>query len=168
MLDWSQFPPTIGQWPEAPLQTMQDLFREEAVSWYSVCNGVSASYSFCISPVAVFHSLLRPSSTMHSLPVTFRPYVFNVFRYLYFLVIVSVLFQFDQLFGHSPSFTSHLFPIISPNSLEYFSCSFACVLGKKHIFLSRVLAFCRFVFLLSCFSCVRLALLFLSSSEFSE
>ena len=47
-LDWSQFPPTTGQWPKAHLQTMQYLFREEAVSWYSVCNWV-AQYSHQIS-----------------------------------------------------------------------------------------------------------------------
>ena len=42
-LDWSQFPPTTGQWPKAHLQTMQELFREEAVSWYSVCNRVASA-----------------------------------------------------------------------------------------------------------------------------
>ena len=47
-LDWSQFPPTTGQWPKAYLQTMQELFWEEAVSWYSVCNGV-AKHSHQIS-----------------------------------------------------------------------------------------------------------------------
>ena len=42
-LDWSRFPPTTGQWPKAHLQTIQELFREEAVSWYSVCNGVASA-----------------------------------------------------------------------------------------------------------------------------
>ena len=39
-LNWSKFPPTTGQWPKAQLQTMQVLFREEAVCWYSVYNGM--------------------------------------------------------------------------------------------------------------------------------
>ena len=38
-----EFPPTTGQWPKALLHTMQELFREEAVSWYSVCNGVASA-----------------------------------------------------------------------------------------------------------------------------
>ena len=42
-LVWCQFPPTTGQWPKAHLQTMQELFKEEAVSWYSVCNGVASA-----------------------------------------------------------------------------------------------------------------------------
>ena len=35
------FHPTTGQWPKAHLQVVQELFREEAGSWYSICNGVA-------------------------------------------------------------------------------------------------------------------------------
>ena len=41
-LNWSQFPPTTGQWPKVQLQTMQQIFREEAFSWCSVYNGVAS------------------------------------------------------------------------------------------------------------------------------
>ena len=37
------WPLLVGQWPKAHLQIMQELFREEAGSWYAVCNGVASA-----------------------------------------------------------------------------------------------------------------------------
>lgn len=43
---WHSFHPTSEQWPKALLQILQDLVREEAVRWSSVCNGWASVITF--------------------------------------------------------------------------------------------------------------------------